>query len=108
MLYNTFIMARTGKLTTDEILKAEKAKEDRKAHRAAGFEKMKERDAGYALILDRGSDTSIVQMLWGGSLSEEADNAGLFALEISPNKHNSNKIKLLINAEELRKHLRWV
>ncbi len=96
---------RRGKLTSDEVLKAERARDDRLRSRKKGFSKMHERDAGMA-VLDNG-----VVMHWPVVEPEFPDKGihtyprripeGTFVLEIEGQNY-------LFNAEEFRKCLRWV
>lgn len=96
---------RVGKLTHEEILKAEKAKDDRIQSRNKGFSKMRERDAGEAR-LDNG-----VLMYWPVPEYEAPDTGihvyprrvpeGKFVLELGDESY-------LFDAEEFRKWLRWV
>lgn len=82
---------RRSKLTEDEILKAEKAKDDRQHSRAKGFSKMKERDAGVAQL------SNGMYMLWPPRAPE-----GKFVLK-RPCEQGE-----IFDAEEFRRNLRWV
>lgn len=98
---------RKGKLTSDEILAAEKAKDDRVQSRKQGFAKMKERDAGWA----RFSNGVIMRWHVPSSWSEEIHGVrtltgnhipeGCFILKVG-------KQEEMFDAEEFRKSLRWV
>ncbi len=96
---------RTAKLSEEDILRAEKAKDDRKRSRRRGYAKMEERDAGTARI--RNYNGSEVRMLWHipedrreEGLCYSGVSDGMFILEFAGKK-------LVFDAEEFRKWLRW-
>lgn len=91
---------RTSKLTAEEVVQAERSKDERVHSRAKGFAKMKERDAGVARL------TNGVVMHWG-------QQDGAFALTI-PSYHEPGRSReveprmVVFDAEEFRRSLRWV
>lgn len=103
---------RHSKLTAEEILKAEQAADDRRRSRAKGYKKMRERDAGGArlsngVIIEWGRDNQVWEtetsdgkpitvVLAGSGIPE-----GMFRLTVG------REVRLF-NAEEFRRHLRWV
>lgn len=97
---------RSSKLSAEEILKAEKAKDDRKRSRGRGFSKMRERDSGHALL----SNGAWISWNIPGEWSDEVNGIstftgnnvppGMFLLQIGNEKK-------LFDAEEFRKWLRW-
>lgn len=93
---------RRGNLSHEEIIKAEKAKDDRQRSRAKGFSKMRERDAGWGKLRDYARGSGVI-MLWG--FDHHADNSGVFKLVIDD---GTREIEVVLNAEEIRRYLRWV
>lgn len=96
---------RVGNLTHEEILKAEKAKDDRIRSRNKGFSKMHERDAGEARLGNG------VLMYWPVPDPEAPDKG----IHVYPRRVPEGKFVLklgdesyLFDAEEFRRHLRWV
>lgn len=100
-IYN---MARYGRLTAEEINKAEKARDDRLRSRKKGFSKMHERDEGQALL------NNGVTMHWPVVEFDAPDKGihvyprrvpeGMFVLEFDGQSY-------LFDAEEFRRYLRW-
>lgn len=91
---------RFGKLTGDEILATEMAVDKRRQDRGKGFSLMKERDRGHAKLRPYYSSASEVIMHWG------VDDTNLFKLEIRPYKGKT--IEVILDAEDVRKHIRWI
>lgn len=91
---------RFGQLTGDEILEAEQKADKRRQDRSKGFSLMKDRDRGYARLRPYYSSASEVIMHWG------VDDSNLFKLEILP--YNGKTIELILDAEEVRKQIRWI
>jgi hypothetical protein len=96
---------RHGKLSADEVLRAEKARDDRIRSRNKGFAKMHERDEGMALL------NNGVLMLWP-VVEPEASDKGV---HVYPRRVPEGKFVLkigeetrLFDAEEFRSFLRWV
>jgi hypothetical protein len=96
---------RVGKLTHDEILKAEIAKDNRIQSRKKGFSKMYERDEGMVKF------SNGVLMLWPVPEMEAPDKG----IHVYPRRVPEGKFVLklgdesyLFDAEEFRKCLRWV
>ena len=98
---------RKGKLASDEIYKAEKAKDDRQRSRAKGFGKMRERDAGYAQL----SNGVIMEWPIPGDWSEPSAEGiqtwtgnqipeGMFVLKVGDRA-------VMFDTEEFRGSLRW-
>ncbi len=85
---------RKSKLEEDEVLKAEKAKDDRKQSRSLGFSKMRERDQKHARIRDLKQGKE-VWLHWGFNNKD-------FMLEIKGGH------TIVVDAEEFRRWLRWV
>jgi hypothetical protein len=99
---------RRGSLSHEEIIKAEKAKDDRQRSRAKGFSKMHERDEGMALLSNGARMLWPVPEVWSERSTEGIQTAnrervpeGMFVLKIG----NESR---LFDAEEFRKCLRWV
>jgi hypothetical protein len=97
---------RHQKTSAEEILKAEKAVDDRRRSRSNGFEKMSERDAGHAKLHNYNGGE--VRMLWHIPKDRREDGLvysgipdGMFGLEL-------NDQLLVFDAEEFRRQLRWV
>lgn len=88
---------KKAKLSSDEILTAEKAADDRKASRAKGFELMKTRDSGHGFLKDYGGEAREVWMLWGYD--------GKFKLDVR--LYGGKSVELIFDTEEFRKSLRW-
>lgn len=96
---------RASKLSIDEIVKAEKAKDDRQRSRAKGFSKMHERDEGMVRL------SNGVLMMWPVPEPEYPDKGahvyprrvpeGMFVLKLGDESY-------LFDAEEFRRSLRWV
>ena len=92
---------RKEKLTSDEILEAEKAKDDRLESRSRGYKKMSERDRGWARL------SNGVSILWATAREAEPGEAlrripeGMFVLDVKGKE-------TLFDGEEFRKWLRWV
>lgn len=78
------------KLTSDEILEAEKAKDERVKSRNRGYSKMKERDQGWQRLH---CTNARAVLLWG--VQEDR-----FALDIEGKKY-------IFDTEDFRKALRW-
>lgn len=98
-------MARKTKLSADEIAQldaTEQSELERRATRNMGFEKMKERDLGYGRLRDFNGGKE-VWMDWRMSQDAEADQ--LFKLVVGT---GYDKITLVFDAEQFRRHLRWV
>lgn len=91
---------RFGRLTGDEILEAERTADKRRQDRNNGFSLMKERDRGFAKLRPYYSSASEVIMHWG------VDDSNLFKLEIRPYKGKT--IEVILDAEEVRKQIRWI
>lgn len=97
---------RRAKLDADEIIAAEKAKDERQQSRKRGFSKMRERDASHARIRNLAGQDVIMQ--WNIP-DENRDEGvaylnipdGLFALKVG-------KETAVFDAEEFRRSLRWV
>lgn len=101
-----FTTMRRSKVSAEEILKAEKAKDDRQRSRKNGYSMMSQRDAGWSRLRDYNGGRSVV-MQW------HTDR------ELEPGEIRANipdgKFTLLVNgelvafdAEEFRRSLRWV
>jgi hypothetical protein len=96
---------RTSKLSIDEIVESEKAKDNRQRSRAKGFSKMHERDAGMVRL------SNGVLMMWPVPEPEFPDKGihvyprrmeeGTFVLKLGNKTY-------LFDADEFRKSLRWV
>lgn len=95
---------RKGKLTSDEVLAAEKAKDDRVQSRKQGFKKMEERDAGIAILREY-YHGGRVRMRW--DIDNNPNHANHFMLEI-PGGRDERTVAIVLDAEEFRKSLRWV
>jgi hypothetical protein len=104
---------RRSKLTDADVLKAEQAKDDRKHSRLKGFAKMRERDAGRVRL------SNGVFMLWpvpddGATGEIELDRCTVEVTTYPPSVPEGKFIleldgrKWLFDAEEFRRHLRWV
>lgn len=92
-------MARKSKLTSTEIEELELSEDNRRKTRNMGFAKMKERDLGYGFLVDYQGKRRIV-MDWRMSKEHEANQ--LFKLVLPGGQ------TLVLDAEQLRRHLRWV
>lgn len=95
------------KLTTDEIIEAEKAKSDRVESRKRGHAKMKERDQGWVRL------SNGVLMEWSipGGWSEEIGGISVSIGNHIPEGNfllKMGKETKLFDAEEFRRWLRWV
>jgi len=90
---------RTTQLSGNEILAAEQAADDRRLHRNSGYSLMKDRDRGYARLQTYYNSPRDVVMKWG------VDDSQLFELQV---RANGKTINIVLDAEEFRKHLRWV
>lgn len=96
---------RTSDISVEEVEKAEQAVADRVESRKRGFAKMHERDAGGARI--RNYIGGEIIMYWptvrepedGEAMRVVPDNMFLLVVDGK---------EVLIDAEEFRKHLRWV
>lgn len=90
---------KNQKLTREEILEAEKFKDDRKQSRKKGFKLAKERDRNWAQLQPRLGSARMVVMRWG-------QDDDLFQLIIK----NSGQpdCTIVLGADEFRKWLRWV
>lgn len=88
---------RHPKITTEEILEAEKSKDDRQRSRVKGFDKMKERDAGFGRLRDYQGKAQEIYLLWGYE--------GKFKLDIR--LYGGETVELVLDAEEFRRYLRW-
>lgn len=95
-------MARQTKLTSAELAEMEMAEYDRKAIRNTGFAKMKERDLGYGRLIDYNQHKE-VWMDW--RLEKEYEDDQMFKMVIGTGR---DKITIVLDAEQLRRHLRWV
>lgn len=92
-------MARKSKLSSEEIEEMELTEDNRRKVRNMGFEKMRERDLGYGFLVDYQGKRKIV-MDWRMSREHEADQ--LFKLVLPGGQ------TLVLDAEQVRRHLRWV
>jgi len=95
-------MARKSKLSATEIAELENAEYQRREIRKTGFQKMKERDLGYGRLRDYNGHKA-VWMDWRMTAEYESDQ--LFKMVIGS---GDEKITIVLDAEEVRKHLRWV
>lgn len=98
---------KQSKLSGEEILAAEKAKDDRKQSRGRGFAKMDERDSGGAVLRDYNAGGPVL-IYWHVPPERREDGVayqhvpeGMFSLKVD------NKI-IAFDAEEFRRWLRWV
>lgn len=106
---------RLGSLTADEMFAAEKAADERKQHRLAGFAKGKERDQ-YQKVLSNG-----VMMIWhvDKELNERTDEITMddgrkVSITTYPPNIPEDKFALVIDGkehyfdtDEFKKWLRW-
>jgi len=97
---------RRANLSAEEILKAEKAVDDRRNSRKRGYSKMHERDAGFAHL------SNGVDMLWPVPEIWSEEVGGISTLNVSKVPEGYFVLKLgektwLFNTEEFRRHLRW-
>lgn len=96
-------MARKTKLTSAEIAELEMDEAEHKAVRNTGFQKMKERDLGYGRLRDFNMRGEEVWMDWRMSREDEASQ--LFKLVVGKGR---DKTIIVLDAEQVRRHLRWV
>lgn len=99
------IMARQSKLTAAEVAELESneySEHERKELRKTGFAKMKERDAGVGRLYDYHGHKE-VWVDW--RLNEKYQDDQMFKLVIGSGK---DKVTLVLDAEQLRRHLRWI
>lgn len=95
-------MARKSKLSATEIAELEQSEYQRREIRNMGFQKMKERDLGYGRLRDYNGKKA-VWMDW--RMDKEYENDQLFKMVIGS---GNDKVTIVLDAEEVRKHLRWV
>lgn len=95
-------MARQSKLTSAEIAELELSEAERKAIRNTGYQKMKERDLGYGRVRDYNQGKE-VWVDW--RMSREDEQSQLFKMVVGTGKE---KTIIVLDAEQMRRHLRWV
>ena len=79
-----------------QIEAEELGQNNRRISRAKGFAKMNERDRGWGRLNELGGNDVI--MVWG--VRDDLATANLFKLIV-------DKKELILDAEEIRKYLRW-
>lgn len=89
-----------------EILKAEKAKDDRKRSRSRGFSKMAERDKGWQRLKNGALVRWHVPTEWSEDM--ELPNGSVIQVKDATVPPETFEIDgKIFNAEELRRWLRW-
>lgn len=103
-------MARNTKLTAEEIFAAEQAADNHRRTRLSGYALMEVRDRGEVIISDHAGKRNVA-MYWPvnrelspGETRFDMPN-GKFMLEFK-NKNGSTE-RVVFDAEEFRKWLRW-
>lgn len=97
-------MPRKSKLSAVEIAGLEEAEYTRRETRNSGFAKMKERDLGLGRLYDYNGGKSVV-MDW--RMDEDGIKDQLFKLRIGQAGDKCQHL-LVLDAEQVRRHLRWV
>lgn len=93
---------RKSKLTTDEILAAEKAKDARKQSRSQGFKMMDVRDQGTAVM------SNGVRIEWHVPKDRREEYVGYSAVDDGHFVLTIDGKKRVFDGEEFRRWLRWV
>lgn len=101
-----FTTMRHAKVDAEEILKAEKAKDDRQRSRKNGYSMMSQRDAAYARL--RNFNGGDVIMQWHVPKEQREDGLGYSGVPDGMFSLKIGKELVVFDAEEFRKYLRWV
>lgn len=94
------------KQTKEEILAAEQAVENRKDSRRVGFDKMKERDNGYAILRDYNGRKVIME--WHIPKERREPNLAYSGVDEGYFTLKAGSLIYAFDSEEFRKALRWV
>lgn len=89
---------RKSTQTAQELLQIEMEADNRRRSRAKGFAKMKERDEGWARLHEYHHNADI-KMRW--DLNDQAVVDNKFALVVNGRQY-------ILDAEEVRRWLRWI